>query len=197
MALVEALEQLNPQSQYLPKVYGSYFNALRQTGQAEKAGLKAEKMEQSSASVDVLLVAADFSLQKKNEPDKVLAYSSRIVQMLNTKPDGVGEAEWAKKKESTLALVGWMRGVVYSSQGKWLEADKCLRDALPGLLDPQVRASSLYYLGLVDYQIAKMGRDKAWMQEALRFSEQSAAIESPLQAPGGKERANDSRRVDC
>ncbi len=188
IALVETLEQLNAHSQYLPKVYTSYFNALRQAGQAEKAGLKAEKMAESSgASVDVLLVAADFSLQKKNEPDKVLAYSSRIVEALNAKPDSVGETEWAKKRESTLALVSWMQGVVYSLQGKWFEADKSLRGALPGLLDQQVRASSLYYLGLVDYQIAKIGgRDKAWMQEALRFSEQSAAIESPLQAQAEK-----------
>ena len=184
IALVETLEQINPRSQYLPKVYRSYFNAMRQNGQAEKAGVKAEKMaESNAASPEVLLVAADFELQKKTQPEKVFEYASRLLETLNTqpKPDGVTDAVWAKKKQSMLALGNWMQGVVYSAQGKWLEADKSLRAAVPDTQDQQVRASGLFYLGEADYRIAKMGRDKAWMQEALKFSEQSAAIESPLQ----------------
>ena len=42
---------------------------------------------------------------------------------------------------------------------------------------------ALFYLGVVNYQLAKTGKtpNKAALQDAARFSEQSAAIPGPFQ----------------
>jgi tetratricopeptide (TPR) repeat protein len=79
-------------------------------------------------------------------------------------------------------LAYWMAGITYSGQGKYAEADKSLRAALPNLKDEQVRAIALFHLGLADYQLGKAGKSRAQIQDALKYSEQSAAIASPLQA---------------
>lgn len=180
MDLVETLEKLNPKSEYLPKVYGAYLNAMRQSGQAEKAGAAAEKIaEKDNASPDVFLIAADYNLQKKTEPDKVILYCTRLLEALKNSPED-------EHKSSLTGLANWMLGVTYSSQAKHGQADKTLRAALPLLKDEQVRASALFYLGLTDYQFGKATRNKALIQDALFFSEQSAAIASPLQAQAQK-----------
>ena len=63
--LTENLEQRNAKSQYLTKIYGRYLNALRQTGQVDKAGARAEQIAAADATnEDALLIAADYNLQK-------------------------------------------------------------------------------------------------------------------------------------
>lgn len=181
MDLVESLEQLNGKSQYLRKVYGTYLNALRQNGQAEKAGEMAEKLaDDNSASPTVLLIAADYNLQKKNEPDKVILYSTKLLDSLKDDSDA------DEKKSSLAGLANWMLGVTYTGQVKYGQADKSLRAALPNLNDEQVRASALFYLGLADYQLGKATKHKEMIRDALQYSQQSAAIKSPLQAQAEK-----------
>jgi len=179
--LVESLEQLNPKSQYLPKVYGNYLNALRQSGQADKAGAGAEKLaDRDAATPDVLLIAADYNLQKKNQPDKVILYSTKLLNALQS------DADAELKKNSLAGLANWMLGITYAAQVKYGQADKSLRAALPNLNDEQVRASALFYLGVADYQLGKSTQHKDLILDALQFSQQSAAISSPQQAQAQK-----------
>jgi tetratricopeptide (TPR) repeat protein len=79
-----------------------------------------------------------------------------------------------------------MAGITYSGQGKYAEADKSLRAALPNLKEQQVRAIGLFHLGLADYQLGKASKNRAQIQDALKYSEQSAAIQSPLQPQAQK-----------
>ena len=175
--LVEALERMNSHSQYVPKAMGAYLNALRQTGQAEKAGKKAEVLADAlDANEDVLIVAADSLLQKKTDPARVVLYSNRAIDLLSSKPE----------KQALLALANWMAGLGYSAQGQYEEADKALRAALPGLTDPQVRAAAYFHLGKADYELGKASKDKARLQEALTFTEQASAVRGPLQAQAQK-----------
>lgn len=187
--LAETLEQRNPKSQYLPKVYGKYLNALRQAGQNDKAATKAEQMAAVDAtSEDVLLLAADSNMQKKTEPEKVISYSNKLAELLESKqkPEGMSDADWKQKRESILGLAYWMAGVTYSTQGRYAEADRSLRSALPYLADEQLRAMGLFHLGLSDYQLGKATKEKARLQDGLKYSEQSAAIKSPVQAQAQK-----------
>lgn len=187
--LLEALEQLNSKSQYLPKVYSNYLNALRQSGQVDKAGTTAEKLADTGlANEDILLIAADYNLQKTNQPDKVILYSTKLIDALKsrTKPEGVSDADWQKKQQSLSGLANWMAGITYSGEAKYAEADKFLRAALPNLMDEQVRAIALFHLGVADYQLYKAERNLTQIEDALKYSEQSAAIRSPLQAQAQK-----------
>ena len=189
IALVEALEKQNAKSQYLPKVYSKYFQSLRQIGQDDKAGTRAGKIAaEDPASEDALLIAADYSLQKKNQPEKVIEYSSKLAELLKRKvrPQEISEAAWLQKKDSLLGLAYWMMGVTYSEKGSYADADKALRTALPFLKDDQISAIGLFHLGLANYQLAKAGKDKARMREALSYSELSATTKGPYQAQAQK-----------
>ena len=61
-----------------------------------------------------------------------------------------------------------------------------LREALPTLTDDAMKGGALYQLGFVNFKMGEAARDKKRLQEALRFSQQSAAIKSPYQATAAK-----------
>ena len=187
--LVETLEHLNPESPYVPKAYGNYLATLRRMDHVDKAGNAAEKLaDRGVDNEDVLLVAADYNLQKKTQPEKVILYSTRLIQTLaaKPKPEGLADADWEAKKQSLSGLANWMAGVTYSGQGNSAQADKYLRAALPNLKDQQVLAIGLFHLGLADYQLGKAGKNRSLIQAALKYSQQSADIDSPLQAQAQK-----------
>ncbi len=187
IALVDQLRLQNPKSQYMTEAIGPYLNALRETGTAEKAGQAAsEILKDFPDNEDALLMAADIS-QSRKEPDKMLDYATRLVQVLQTKaaPAGVPAAEWEKQKNTKLGLGYWYQGLGYNSQEKFAEADKALRQAVP-LLPPgsSVLGVGLFNLGLADYKLAKETKakpDRAMLEDALKYSQESAAIKSPSQ----------------
>lgn len=184
IALVESLEQRNPDSTYLGQAYGRYLNALRQTGQNDKAGLAAEREAQrDSADEDVLAFAADYSMRHK-EVDKSLTYSTKLAEVLRdkAKPEGVADADWQNKKQTLLGLAYWMQGVNYNGKNQFMQADKALRQALPLVKDnAQLQPIVLFQLGVADFQLGKASKNRALMRDALKFSQQSAAIKSPVQ----------------
>ncbi len=185
IALVEPLEQRNPKSEYLSKSYGMYLNALRKTGQDDKAGAAAEKeADRDPNNEDVLLIAADYNMQRQNQ-DKALAYATKLSEVMQakTKPAELGDADWEKKKETLLGASYWIQGVVYSGQKNYAQADKTLREALPLIKgDSQMLGVGLFHLGVADYELGKSTKKRALLRDALKFSQQSAAIKSPLQA---------------
>ena len=188
--LVEALEKQNAKSEYLPQVYSRYLNALRQTGNADKAGAAAERaVARDPNNEEALLAAADYYLQKNNEPDKTIQYAARAADAMSakTKPDAMSDADWQKKKQAVLGRALWIQGVSYSNQGKNAQADKALRAALPLVKgDDQLTALGAFYLGMADYKMGGASKNKAQLREALGFFEQSAAIKSAVQAQAQK-----------
>lgn len=183
--LVESLEQRSPDSSYLSKSYGLYLNALRQTGQADKAGAAAAKeVERDPNNEDALLIAADYSSQHKDN-DKTLQYSSKLAQVMQSKqkPDEIPDADWQKKKQTLLALAYWMQGITYNSQNKFKDGDQALRQALPLVkTDNRLLPMVLFQLGVADFQLGKASKNTTLVKDALKFSQQSAALQSPVQA---------------
>ena len=182
--LFDALERSDPKSQYLPKLYGVYLVALNQTGQTAKVLPFAEHaIESDPSNEDLLLVLANGALNQKDNA-KTLQYASKLAETMNAKPkpDGVSDADWQKKKEACLGRAYWMMGAVHSDQKKYVEADKELRQALPYIQgDNQLRAGALFYLGVANYTLGK-GKSRQRLADALKFSQESAAIKSPYQA---------------
>jgi tetratricopeptide (TPR) repeat protein len=177
--LSETLLQRNPKSEYAPKVNGPLFLAYRQTGDNEKAVALAEQVLVTDQSdEDMLLVVTDSYLQKKKEPEKVHAYSAKIVELMSSKakPEGVSDADWQSRKNLFTGLAHYMSGKQYFSQSRFPQADKELRQALPlvesnATLKPEV----LFMLGLSNYKMQKV-------QEAANFFKACAAVKSPFQS---------------
>jgi tetratricopeptide (TPR) repeat protein len=184
IALTESLEQRNPQSAYLSKGYGRYLTALRQSGQPEKAGTAAQReVERDPSNEEALVIAADYSMHNK-QYEKALEYSKKLAEVMQSKskPEETNEADWAKKKQTLLPMAYWIQGVSHNAQNQFADADKVLRNALPLVQnDDRLQGMVLFQLGVADFQLGKSSKNPALMKQALKFSQRSAALKSPVQ----------------
>ncbi len=182
IALGEELTRRNPDSKYYPQVAGQQFLAYQQLGQKDKAAQVAESiLAKDPGNQDMLLAAADYYMNAKIN-DKALLYSTKLTEVLDTKPApaGVSEADWTAKKQLAMGLGYWMQGVIYSNQNKFAPADAALRKALPLIAtNRQLLPGALFYLGLANYKMEKI-------PDALKFFNQCAATPSPFQAQAKK-----------
>jgi len=181
--LIATLEKVNPKSKYLQDAYGPYFVALNQTGGAAKIPAIAEKaVANIPDNEDALLVMADASLTRKQSA-QAQTYANRLVAAMNkhTKPEAMAAADWERRRNTMLGRGYWISGVVAGERNQYVECDKNLRAALPlikgndGMMGP-----ALFYLGVANYNLAKMTLDRHKMMDAYNFSDQSSRINSPF-----------------
>jgi len=180
--LVEALEKLNPKSEYLGKAYGPLFMAYRQTKAEDKALALAERVLAADQSdEDMLLVVAGNYFQTKKNPEKVHEYCEKVAQVLaaKPKPEGVADTDWNNRKKVMTGAAHFMSGSLYYSQSKFPQTDKTLREALPLLDNPAMKAEALYYLGFANYKMEKV-------QDAVNFYRACGAIASRFRVPCNK-----------
>jgi tetratricopeptide (TPR) repeat protein len=181
--LIETLEQRNPSCEYIAKFNRERFMAYRQTGANDKALALAEKVLATDQSDEqMLLVVADNYMQQKKEPEKVVAYTARIVELVNgrAKPANMTDEDWQKHKGALLCIAHFIGGKQQFVQNKFAAADKELREALPHIdASPALKPELLFYLGVANYKLEKP-------QEAANFFRACAAIKSPFQAEANK-----------
>jgi len=181
--LLATLEAANPKSKYLDNAYGTYFVALNKAGAAAKIPAVAEKaVAHFPDNEDLLMVLADTAMNQK-QSDRALNYANRLLAVLprHAVPEGIPAAEWERKRGASLTRAHWIAGVIYAEKNNFFAADKDLRAALSSLQgNPTMLAPALFYLGLSNYQLGKTYMRKAQVLEAVKFSQQAAAIPGPL-----------------
>lgn len=174
--LVDELIEINPKSMYLDSCAQTYLSALSKEG-AKKYGEGAQKIINASPNnEDALFALATGSMNG--------TYATRLVTVMRSKakPEGVGEADWEKKKSLYLGQGYYVAGAAACNKSTWTDCDKNLRAALPLVgKEPSVAGPTYFYLGLANYNLSKLTGDRAKLQEAEKFSEQSAAIAGPMQ----------------
>jgi len=177
--LGDALSSRNPKSQYAQQMAQIQFASYRQVGDNANALAFAEKtLAADQSSEDMLAFVANQYVEKKRDPDKVIAYSAKIVELMDTKPkpEGVSDSDWAAKKKTMSGLAHFLSGSTLFDQKKYGPADKELRAAIPLVEgNDQLKAATLFYAGLTNYNMKNF-------PDALRFNQQCAAIKSPFQA---------------
>lgn len=181
--LGEMLAKRSPDSEYTVKMADLMFLAYRQTGANDKAMALAEKvLANDQSQEDMLLVVANNYLQQKKNPDKVHAYTAKVVEILSAKPrpEGMSDADWASRKNLAIGLAYYMNGKQYSEESRFGPADEQLRKALPlvesnAALKPEV----LFLLGLANYKLAGGSAERA--QESANYFRACAGLKSPYQ----------------
>jgi tetratricopeptide (TPR) repeat protein len=176
--LIEQLQTQDPQSEYVPKAQNLLFVAYRQAGNNDRAVALAEKtLATDQTNEDMLLVVTDSYSRNKKEPEKVHAYSAKLVELMASKPkpEGVADADWAARKNLITGLAHYMSGALYYREVKYPQADKELRAALPLVgSNQEIKAEVLYELGFANYKMEKP-------QDAADFYRDCAAIKSQFQ----------------
>ena len=186
--LLEALLQINPDSQYVPQMMNLYFVSLSQVDRAKAAAVAEKALEKDPQNEDMLLAVANHYYEGKRDLAKAQKYADQLISVLPAKPapQGVGAADWDKKKNLILGISYWMTGVLASNSKNWPLADKNLREALPRIeQDRNLTAEALFHLGLANYQMGDKGDSKKII-DAVNFNAKCAAIPSPFQAQARK-----------
>ena len=182
VSLFTALEQQNPKSKYLEDAYGRYFIALRQTGGSAKVlGIAEKAIANFPRNEDLLMVLAESAMNKKQR-DRAHDYAERLIGVLKSHaaPEGMGAADWERKRAAGLGLGFWIAGLMHVEKAQYYQADQDLRAALPLIKDnDQMTAAALFNLGLANYQFGMSTVNKAKVLEGAKYSEMAAAIKSP------------------
>jgi len=190
--LIATLEQTSAKSKYLDEAYGPYMTALTKTGAGAKVPAIAEKaLANFPENEDLLLVLADNAVSRRQN-DRALNYANRLVASLvrHPRPEGATAADWDRKRNAALGRGYWISGIISGEQNQYAAADRNLRAALPLIQGADTMAGpALFYLGVANYNIAKMTNNKPKMLEAAKFSDQAAAIAGPLQEQAWKNAA--------
>jgi tetratricopeptide (TPR) repeat protein len=178
--LVDTLLAQNPKSTYLDVCTSAYLAALGKISPAKQIEGMTKIVAGRPDNVDALAALTEGLMSKS--PDRALGYANRLVSVLKTKakPEGLSEADWERGKTTGLASGYFVAGVIYGSKNSWIECDRDLKSAL-ALNHDNYRLGIIYfYLGLSNYQLGKMTMDKPRIQQALKYSQQSAAIPGPM-----------------
>jgi tetratricopeptide (TPR) repeat protein len=180
--LLDDLLKRNPDTQYLPQALVIYLNSYRALGDGKNSVLYAEKiLKTDQHNEDALLIAAE-AYARSGAHDRVVAYSTRLIALMNTKskPAIVLQEDWARKKAFYTGSAYWMIGNVHINQNRFTQADTSLRAALPLLRQSeQSEASVLFYLGWANYKMENFA-------EAVRFYKQCMAFRGQFQEQAAK-----------
>jgi len=181
VALVDDLIAQNPKSQYLNSCARSYITALKKVSPAKALTGAQEILTADPNQEDALYELAVGTMSK---PDEAGRYATRLVNAVKvkSKPEGQAEADWERTKNAYLGQGYYIMGAAACTKQSWQDCDKSIRSALPLIgKEPTLAGPATFYLGLADYRLAKLTDDRAKMEEALRYSQQSAAIPGPMQ----------------
>ena len=173
--LVDALIEINPKSTYLNECAYSYLQALAKEGKKPADGAQ-KILNGAPNNEDALYTLATSSMNG--------TYATRLVNVMKSKakPEGMADADWERRKSLYLGQGYYVAGAAACTKSTWTDCDKNLRAALPYVgKEPSVAGPTYFYLGLANYNLAKITSDRAKLQEAEKFSEQSAAMAGPMQ----------------
>jgi hypothetical protein len=173
----DALVEANPKSQYLWLATPGYLRAL-----GPKACATASKLAAAdSKNGEALLFAADCSW-RGSRADGVVSSGTRALEAFNSRPKVEGGNEGGKA-----GMANFYIGVGNAMQMKYGPANRALRAALPSIKgDSAIYANALFNLGLANYSMGKAIGDRGQMREGLKFFEESAGIQSNVQAQASR-----------
>jgi len=183
--MVDALLAINPKSTYIGTATAPYLAALGKLGGVDKQIEGATKIVTGSPNEEDALMSLSENLMSKNKPDQAYTYASRLVTVMKTKakPEGSSEEDWNRRKSTLLSRGYYTAGVTGCMRQVWKDCDTNLRAAVPMVSgQPAMAGPAYFYLGVANYQISKITTDRTKLQEALKFTQQSAAIAGPMQA---------------
>lgn len=180
--LIETLEQRNPMSEYLAQMRTAHTTVVRQVDIEEAVAAAENQFSKGEYNEDLLHMVATHLMQKRRDPEKVINYSLKLLEMLATarKPEEMSDAEWQKKTTNMIGTSNWMIGLLYSTQNQYKLADKHLRTALPYLNNSDMLAGAYYHLGFVNYQLAEAG-ERIRIHDAVKFTKDCISINSAVQ----------------
>lgn len=166
----------NPKSKHVDTLAAAYLAALSKQSSA-KATAGAQKILVGRPENEDALYYAVGGTSNGALATKLVAVMSK-----KAKPEGVSDADWARKKDAYLGVGYFYGGAAACGRQAWAECDRDMKAAEPLVKGTQQMLGNTYfYLGLANYQLGKLTQDRTKVQAGLKYSQQSAAIPGPMQ----------------
>jgi tetratricopeptide (TPR) repeat protein len=174
LAKMDRFGQAYPKSAYTATLESLYFSTYEQTGERGKALAFAEKIVQTKASdnEDLLISIAEHYFGRDSEPDKVIQYCTRALDVLRQKqrPEEISEADWARKAARLGMRANWMLGKLYMDRGNFSASDRHLRAALPLVRgNDAMTAAVLFHAGWVAYKLGNLADAEKFNQSCMLY----------------------------
>lgn len=169
----------NAKSKHVDTIAAAYLAALAKQSPAKATAGAQKILAGRPENEDALYYAAGGAGANAG------GFANRLVAVMSKKPkpEGVGDADWAKKKESYLGVGYFYGGASACARQAWAECDRELKAAEPLVKSsPQMLGNTYFYLGLANYQLGKLTQDRTKLQAGLKYSQQAAALPGPNQA---------------
>lgn len=180
--LLEQFLKNHPQTIHGDSIEITVFLAYREMGDAAKALAAAERLvAHNDSREDAMLLVAESYFKSGKDPNAVVSLSKKALDRLSKaeKPDGMGDADWARSKTAGMTQAHYMIGSVSFQAEKWEAADQAFRAALPNLTDPRFRAEALSSLGWANYKLKNVS-------DAIKFYIDCTNIPGPYQMAASK-----------
>jgi hypothetical protein len=180
--LTEALIAQDPKSESIDTAAPAYLAALAKGGSAKVVAGANKIVAGRPENEDALYALASNSLS--SAPGQALTAANKLVAAMGKKkkPEGMGDADWEKRRTAMLGAGYTFAGVVQGSQNRFADADRSLKAALPLIAGNSTMLSyAYYYLGISNYQMGKLTADKAKMGSGLQYTEKAAGTPGPMQ----------------
>lgn len=174
--LLEEFIRKYPDSPYTGQAMPHLMNAYRSTGDAAKAQAVGEKLlSQNPNDPDVLLVNAQMLQERRQHPQKIHSYATRVLNVVNRpKPANYSDVEWEKRKAYYLGSAHLLIGNLYVAQNNYAQADKSLRQSLAYMKGTEeVEAAILFHIGWANYHMENY-------REAAVFFRQCTVMAGPF-----------------
>ena len=185
----------NNKSKHVDTMAAYYLAALGKQG-AAKEGAGAVKILAGRPENDDALYAAASA--NSSNPATSGGYANKLIAVMSkkAKPEGLSDADWAKKKDAMLGGGYYFAGVASCAGQRWAECDRDFKTAEPLVKSsPQMLGVAYFYLGYANYQMGKITQDRSRLQTALKYSQQSASIPGPMQAQANNNVATMSKEL--
>ncbi|MGH9661860.1 MAG: tetratricopeptide repeat protein [Bryobacteraceae bacterium] len=183
LVLLDEFLAQRPKSQYRLQAETHVFYGHQQAGDTAKALAWAEKfVKRDPSNEDMLLLVAEHLFQKEQDPDRVMQYAGKVLDLAATKakPEGLADADWNKRKTQLTGRANWLVGRISMDQGKFYQADRALRAALPTLKSSDsLTATALFFLGWANYKVGNF-------PDAIRFNQQCLDMRGPYHEMAAK-----------
>jgi tetratricopeptide (TPR) repeat protein len=174
--LFQILEKASPDSKYLQQLYTPALAAQAKMKPDRSFEFAQHVVGKDPNNEEALLVLTAGCYERK-QYDATVNYGGRLAKVMTShpKPEGVSGTEWENKRTVMLGRAHWLSGMAYEAQGKHPQASESLKASLPFLKgEPQLLAQAQFYIGVSDYNLARVTHDRGLMQEALKYSQMAA-----------------------
>ncbi len=177
------LQELYPESEYLPGIEDKYVVAYQQMGDYEgMVGAMERALAKNPGNEQYVYTLAEYALSKQDH-EAAAARSEQLIQLMDEKPapEGTAEEDWAAHKTKFAALGNYVLGTSHFQRGAWRTSRRHLLQTVDSIkAEGGERYGVLAYMLGFCYVKLDIAGDN--IRQATHWMTEASRVPNPMQA---------------